>query len=276
MIIAANRQQFVPPRLRLPKKSLARLADKLNSVAGLAVMRSLLAELDPQAWAAVKTESWRVWYKALFEACRARFPVWIGAVELWLAESHTLDEVLSYGLPLDLLGIDDEAGGDTSSVAIAVGMIERQGISVPARIPEVLADYTDLVMPLVQANANGGGEVTLPSRDPKALLKGRGLVFAGPWANWPDYYRYMMSATGHGMLDYSLYDEVELPQWNMAEIRDLQEQWARATFVWENIKAFLRFVEESPATTIPTLVRLIMGDKTVLPLVTKKKGVKHG
>jgi hypothetical protein len=271
------------PRLRLPTESLVRIADRLGSVRGFGELRTLLAQMDPAAWAKVKRGNWREWYAALCASCNKRFPVWEGAVDQWAMEADGLNDVMAYGIPLDLHGIDDESAFDVDSVAMAVGVIERHELH--SMVPSALQAHADLVRPMLKAN-----EETVPIRirvdgtqtpaeakakTPPIAKPMRGWVFAAKWSGWPVYRDYMLSKTGNGFLDYSMFDEMELPDWNMAEINDLQQQWARALPVWNQITAFIKFIDSNPTRTLPVLVRLWMGDKSVLPLVSVKK-VTHG
>jgi len=269
---------FVMPRLKLGPERLLLAAMRVINAGQGKVIFDLLRELDPKQ--ARQATSFEVAYTALLNCCEKRFPLAHYAYEA-LDTGDPPAALIESGIPIELFGVDDEMALEDTSPAMALGMAERHGVESVSYVPALRA-FAKIVQPLVAsweaANAGNSDPVVRVhvKAHPAPLLTLDGWTWKKDWQAFPDWYRYCLSDTNLGFLDYSMYEDVSFPAWNMGEINTLTEEWKAARPVWDRITTFTAFVDMEPKARLPHLVKLIMGDQSVLPDVARKaKQVTH-
>ncbi len=259
-------KKFTPIALPLAyrRSSLAKaLRLKIN------VFATLLAQLAPQRYLAVRDGSLADIYMELIEVVSARFPVW--EPDYFFDEFDDEEEAMGYaeqmGIPVESVGLDED-DDRTYENSMTLSLLSYLMIEPAHRLS-------------VEQVRTGRSWIEVKALEPwfnahleeKWIAPPRGRAWAGRWQNLPLLVQYIEHNTGYQWLDLSSLDldEGGNPPWSMADIEFLTRDWAATKPVWTALTRFIAWLDQAPETRLPRLLRALTGDEAARNQLSEPK-----
>jgi hypothetical protein len=185
------------------------------------------------------------------------------------ADYETLNDVLHWGIPVEPLGYHPDHGSpayDLAALDLSHYFMEK-----PADCPGFLevSGLADWMATWWPGRVIGESE----SFDSARLRPPRGRALRGAWAGLPDLADYVTSGTGNLWLDYNEEDtsEMQMPPWDVDEIRSLAHEWRRARPIYARIVALANYVDAAPRERLPILDKALRGDRETRFAITERR-----
>lgn len=225
------------------------------------IFAELLAQLAPDRYAAMGDAYPMDYYWVLLEHCSTLFPVFEPGFDFYeeMGEEEEgydpLAEADYQGIPVQVLGVDswDASYGTSPALCLCEWWGLEQARRNRQETPRALRPYFELL----------AGYAASPIV-PGCRCPPEGRVWREPWSAIGDLLDYFAHNTGWRFLDYSreMLDWNQMPPWNIEEINDLAQDWARTQPVWERIKKLWEYIDDKHYRTerLPLLAGLLVGD----------------
>jgi hypothetical protein len=221
-------------------------------------MYRLLVQLDPARAKRVKRYAEFDLGNNLLAAVDQLFPISI----IDVTELEGLGELAYIGIPVTPMGFDDYTP-HASLALIAVSLAQHIWASDRIESYPALANSPYI---------GHGWPGPLPTDEPIKWPKPpRGRAWKANWVAFPEAVEYVSSRTGWNWLDYNEEDEgLQLPEWNIGEIRSLAADWKKCKPILERITRFAQWVDADP-TRHSLLYGALAGERNVLYAITEPR-----
>ncbi len=237
----------------------------------------LLAQLAPKRWEKMVGENTLAIYYALLETCGSLFPIFdpFFYADEDPTEGDPIEERLEFGIPIDLLGLNDDEiiyGASPTFGFIGYLMDQPEGREQPHEFPRDVGESWKNITELRPFYG-----VTIES---KWIHAPRGREWRGVWNPMTALAEYVMHDTGNWMLDVSNQSAAEdyleggYPPWTIEDVRNCEREYQRAKPILKTIETLRAYVDERPSERLPLLAAALTGDKAARFQLSQPKHAK--
>lgn len=214
-------------------------------------------------------------YEALLAHCSKLFPIADTLIDEWEDESDysAAYEAWSYGVPIDVLGVDYDELHYTRSPAIALPLLysEYGGDRIDNRVSvmrniDSLKDVKSLAKIISRPLAEKWRDAYIRR------------TWAKPWDTAGLFLDYCYGNTGYQILDWThsaISQGGGFPEWSIEEIRGNATEWAMAEPAYKQICKFQEYVNANAEKRLPILAGILTADPKIIERYSTEKRIKY-